>query len=525
MNDFEHDEKGHVHAHEEALDEELEEEHPLWARDRIELRSVGIDIGSSTSHLMFSRLVLRRMSLSLSSKFQVVSREVTHESPIIITPFLTGDTINTEALGTFISEAYSQAQITPEEIDTGAVIVTGEAARKDNAEAIAAMFSQEAGKFVCATAGPNLEAKMAAYGSGAVGRSLGEEGEDLCTMNVDVGGGTSKIAIIENGAIVDTAAMNVGARLVVLDEEGRITRIEEAGRQVAEEMGENLQVGQQMSPQARQGMARLLAESLFNVLERKPPSPLTRKLMITPPLSHRGRIDLITFSGGVSEYIYGAEDRGYGDLGALLAAEVRSQASRPEFGITLENPVQRIRATVIGASQYTVQVSGSTIFVKPGLLPLRNLQVLTPRMNRTEPTAQEVATAVGESFQQSDLTEGEQTVVLAFHWPWGPAYPLLKSLTQGLMAALRTSVAKGLPVIVVLDADIGRLVGNILAGELGPGYDIISIDGIALQDFDYIDIGEELSESQAVPVVIKSLIFRHEEARLREQARPHQEQG
>ncbi|MEE8471828.1 MAG: ethanolamine ammonia-lyase reactivating factor EutA [Dehalococcoidia bacterium] len=522
MNDIEHDEHDHVHDQDD-LEEQREEDHPLWARDRIELRSVGIDIGSTTSHLMFSRLVLRRMSLSLSSKFVVVSREVTSESPVIITPFLAGDNIDTESLGAFIAEAYAQAQVTPLEIDTGAVIVTGEAARKDNAEAIAAMFSQEAGKFVCATAGPNLEAKMAAYGSGAVGRSLGEEGENLCTMNVDVGGGTCKIAIIKNGAVVETAAMNVGARLVVLDDEGRITRVEEPGRQVAGEMGLDLQVGQKLSQEDQQKMAGLLAGSLCDVLERKPLSPLAKKLMITSPLSHQGKIDLMTFSGGVSEYIYETEAAGYGDLGHLLAAGILSRTSRPEFGISIEKPVQRIRATVIGASQYTVQVSGSTIFVKPGLLPLRNLQVLSPKMDNTEPTAQAVARAVAESLKQNDLTDGDETVVLAFHWPWGPAYPLLKSLTQGLLTSLKNTVSRGLPIIVVLDADIGRLVGSILAAELGPGYDLISIDGIALQDFDYIDIGEELAESQAVPVVIKSLIFRDKEAKMVEQTRRHQD--
>ncbi len=104
MNDIEHDEHDHTHDQDD-LEEQLEEDHPLWARDRIELRSVGIDIGSSTSHLMFSRLVLRRMSLSLSSKFVVVSREVTSESPVIITPFLAGDNIDTESLGAFIAEA------------------------------------------------------------------------------------------------------------------------------------------------------------------------------------------------------------------------------------------------------------------------------------------------------------------------------------------------------------------------------------------------------------------------------------
>ena len=215
----------------------------------------------------------------------------------------------------------------------------------------------------------------------------------------------------------------------------------------------------------------------------------------------------MTFSGGVSEYIYNRESKVFGDLGPLLGEEIRSRAAG--FPIPVEEPAQRIRATVIGASQYTVQVSGNTIFIsEPGLLPLRNLQVVTPHWANDTVTKESVAQAFGEAFRRYDMQEGEKAVALALHCPWGPSYPLLQGFAQGLLAALKSTIASRVPIILVFDADLGKLIGNNLAQELPPKYPLLSIDGVDLKDFDFIDIGEEITEAQAVPVVIKSLIFR-----------------
>src|SRR4029453_270531 len=198
-------------GHEDEFGEDGEEmlmgeNHPMWRSERITLNSVGIDIGSSTSHLIFSRLTLRRQGVALSSRFVVINRENIHESPILLTPYVDKTTIDTNKLGDFIHEAYRNANLTPEDIDTGALIVTGEATKKKNAEAISALFSAEAGKFVCATAGHNLEAILAAYGSGAVHMTY-HEGGDFTVMKVDVGGATGKICIVQGGKVVDTCAV------------------------------------------------------------------------------------------------------------------------------------------------------------------------------------------------------------------------------------------------------------------------------------------------------------------------------
>jgi ethanolamine utilization protein EutA len=503
------------HEDEFGDDEPLtDEEHPMWRSERITLNSVGIDIGSSTSHLIFSRLTLRRQGVALSSRFVVINREIIHESPILLTPYVDKTTIDTNQLAEFIHESYRKANLTPEDIDTGAIIVTGEAAKKKNAEAIAALFSAEAGKFVCATAGHNLEAILASYGSGAVHMTY-HEGGDFTVMNVDVGGGTSKIAIVQGGKVIDTCAVEVGARLIAMDESGKINRLEDTALKIAKIAGiADLALGGTMTEEQKDKFSQVLCDALFEVLERRPLAPEVESLLLTPNIEFSDPIHAIMFSGGVSEFIYGYEKRNLGDLGVQLGKKVRARVNRLGGGnIPLRPAEVRIRATVIGASQYTVQVSGNTIYLShPDLLPLRNLQVVTPQFEQTESiSAAEITGAVERALQRFDATDVERTVALAIRWELGPSYHLIRTLAEGLVGAMKGHIDNGQPLVLVFDADIAKLMGNIIERELIPGAGIISIDGIDLKDFDFIDIGQELPDAKAVPVVIKSLIFRHTE--------------
>ncbi len=269
-------------GHDDDFDEDdesvMDENHPMWRSERITLNSVGIDIGSSTSHLIFSRLTLRRQGVALSSRFVVINREILHESPILLTPYVDKTTIDTNKLGDFIHEAYRKSNLTPEDIDTGAIIVTGEAAKKKNAEAISALFSAEAGKFVCATAGHNLESILASYGSGAVHMTY-HEGGDFTVMNVDVGGGTSKIAIVQGGKVIDTCAIEVGARLVAMDENGVINRLEDTALKIAKMAGIDLALGGTMTEDDKEKFSQALCDSLFEVMERGKLSPQVQDLL------------------------------------------------------------------------------------------------------------------------------------------------------------------------------------------------------------------------------------------------------
>src|SRR5262245_9323968 len=232
----------------------------LLEEDEIVVLSVGVDIGSSTSHLVFSRIVLER----LDSRYVVTTRETFHQSDILLTPYLEGEAIDAQTLGAFIERQYKEANVDHDEIDTGALILTGVAVRRRNARQIGELFARHAGKMVAVSAGDNLETVMAAYGSGAVARSIRDK---ATVMNVDIGGGTSKIAVCANGKVVDLTAVDVGARLVCLDEAGRIVRIEEAGRRFAAELGIPLALGATLSPEHAQALATRMTDSLFEAMQ------------------------------------------------------------------------------------------------------------------------------------------------------------------------------------------------------------------------------------------------------------------
>ena len=225
----------------------------LVDEDEIVVLSVGVDIGSSTSHLVFSRIVLER----LDSRYVVTTRETFYESDILLTPYSAEETIDAEALGAFIERQYKDAKVDPEEIDTGALILTGVAVRRRNARKIGELFAAQAGKMVAVSAGDNLETVMAAYGSGAVARSIRD---GTTVMNVDVGGGTSKISVCREGRVIDLTAVDIGARLVCLDATGRIVRVEEAARRFAQELRIKLEIGAPLAPEAARALAARLAD-------------------------------------------------------------------------------------------------------------------------------------------------------------------------------------------------------------------------------------------------------------------------
>src|SRR5437588_11112263 len=236
----------HVSAEDAAVNE------VAWAADNVEFTTVGIDIGSSTSHLMFARVHLQRLSTALSSRFVVVERNVLWQSPILLTPYCADFTIDTEKLAAFIDRSYRDAGLTRDAVDSGALILTGEALKRRNARAIADLFSADAGKFVCASAGHHMECQMAAHGSGAIALSRGHA---ATVLNVDIGGGTTKFALIEKGRILATCALAVGGRLVVEEEQAGLTRVEPPAQEVAQASGIALRLGHPLAPADRKRIA------------------------------------------------------------------------------------------------------------------------------------------------------------------------------------------------------------------------------------------------------------------------------
>src|SRR6266545_3786379 len=473
----------------------------LAEEDEICLLTVGVDIGSSTSHLVFSRIVLER----LDARYVVSERETFYQSDILLTPYAAEEDIDADALGAFIARQYADAKVDPDEIDTGALILTGVAVRRRNARKIGELFARQAGKMVAVSAGDSMETVMAAHGSGAIARSIRDK---ATVMNVDVGGGTSKIAVCVDGRVTDVTALDVGARLICLDPAGRIERVEEAGRRFGTEHGISLDAGKQLAPEAARALAAGMAERLFEAMRGRSPAAGGSGLLRLEPLSIGAAIDQVTFSGGVAEYNYGREATTFGALGVLLTQEIRTRVEG--WGPKLERSNEGIRATVVGASQYTTQVSGSTIYVSPmETLPLRNVPVIAPTLPLDAEVidAAVVSSAIKAVLRRLDLGAGDTPVALFVPWSGSATFQRLDAFCKGAVDGLSDVLARGHPLVLAGDGDVGGLLGIHLREEMRIGNAIVSVDGLELKDFDYIDIGVMLPTSGAVPVVIKSLIF------------------
>jgi ethanolamine utilization protein EutA len=476
----------------------------IWKEENVELSTVGIDIGSSTSHLLFAKVLLQRQSQGLSSRFAVVHRQVVWRSPIMLTPFLPDGTIEAGQLGAFVADCYREAGFAPGDIDSGAVILTGEAIKRRNAQAIDELFAAEAGKFVCATAGHRLEATLAAHGSGAVKLSR-ERG--ACILHVDIGGGTTKLALIDKGVVAGVAAFAVGGRLIAADEAGVFTRVDDSARLIADALGIPTHAAALASPETRRAIVRRLAMIAADYILGAPPDALGRALLLTAPLARTRPPGAITFSGGVAEYVFGYESRDYGDIARVLAEELRAEL-RCRTTLTLIDPGQRIRATVIGASQFTVQVSGKTIHLpRPAVLPVRNVPVVPVGLDLGGAIdGAAIIAAVRAGLARLDLAP-DAPLAIALSWHGDPDYPRIAATAAAIMAAVAPDGQRGQPLLLMIDGDIGRTIGRILTEELGLDGDLVSIDGVELAELDFVDVGALISPPGVVPVVIKSLLF------------------
>jgi ethanolamine utilization protein EutA len=520
-----HDEFGE-HLFEDLSAEEFAARQLDWRKHNVQIVTVGIDIGSSTSHLMFSKIYLQLVGEAPDVRSVVVAREILYQSPIWLTPYLPDNTIDIAALDEFFAEAYGAVDATREHIDTGAIILTGEALKRVNARTIATLFAQEAGQFVCATAGHHMEAVLAANGSGTVARSRRDQ---RTLLNVDIGGGTTKLALVLDGHIIATAAVAVGARQIARDAEGRLTRIDGPARIVADELGITLTLGEPLAPADEQRIVQAWTDILAGLIQRKPPEGLAAKLILTDPLPAAPRAQALTFSGGVSEYVFQREEADFGDLGLPLAKAIRTALNRNTFGLpAIIDPNLGIRATAVGASQFNVQGGVNAYVSDESVLPLVNVPVLAPSIELDgDVTVEAVAVSIRDALTRADLAEGEHAIALTFDLPGKDAHePLVQLLGEGIRSALPSTASGTVPLIVVVnqgvanrfvtpDQDMHVLreqrpaarLGRLLKGELGVACGVVAMEGVHLAEFDFIDVAPMMHPSEVVPVTVKSLLF------------------
>lgn len=495
---------GHVPWHPEEATKEIQKGdsvHEMHGIESIELISVGIDIGTTTSHLMFSRLIARRKGEQDTSSFQIDDRDPIYQSPISLTPYENSTSIDTEKLNEFIEQSFAEAGYTKEEVDTGAVIITGEASRKENAEEIVELFAEQAGQFVCATAGASLETLMSAHGSGAVDYSVDKKKD---VIHIDIGGGTTKIAAISEGFVKETASINVGARLIAVDDTDRITRLEDSAVRVAEDLGITLSKGEKLEQEHRRLLGERFSELIFELITGQL-SPLARELMVTEePTFEDFDCDVLTFAGGGSEYVYERDAGYYNDLGPELGSGVREEIARS--GIDVFELETGIRATAIGSTQHSVQVSGNTITVtNTDYLPIQNVPMVPFVANHHEAVASLVQT-VHKKLALYNISDVNGPFAFGFHTHGKPTADFIEMIGDAVIEGREeVHTSDDEPLILMFESDMAMNTGKHVASRIEQP--VIAVDGVELDQFGYVDIGEQLDDTNAVPLTIKSLIF------------------
>lgn len=472
-----------------------------------EILSVGIDIGTTTTSLVVSKLQIDNIAAGfVAPKIKIVGRTVIYRSPVYFTPLIDTDTIDFNKLADMVRGEYKRALIRPEDVKTGAVIITGETAKKKNAEMVVRALSSLAGSFVVAVAGPYLEAYLAGLGSGAAYFSR-EKGKKVC--NVDIGGGTTNAAIFANGKLKGTFCANIGSRVIRFKEyRSEVVDWTEIGWAVCNDLGISLKRGISISLPDIRRIAKRLASMLLSIIEGRPDN-LALKSAIGELPKERVKADAFMFSGGVGQLLYESNNSSegellrYGDLGPLLANELRDLLNASSFNIL--KPYETIYATVIGAGVHSVELSGSTIFyTSSDILPLVNIPVIS--LDGPFDTIESMKDEIVKKFATFSEVEGYSILAIAIPGGLIRGFEDLMRIAEAIAYAYK-SMGLMVPVVVLCEDDVGKAMGSVLKGLLGEGWNIVVVDEISLGEGDYVDIGKPLYGGTVIPVVMKTLVF------------------
>ncbi|KAB7706659.1 ethanolamine utilization protein [Bacillus aerolatus] len=469
------------------------------------LLSAGIDIGTSTTKLVISQFSLMNMAGDTHvPRIEITDKEILYRSPIYRTPLVSPTVIDLKAVDQIVKNEYAKAGIEPGQIKTGAVIITGETATKQNAAEMVHHLSDAAGEFLVATAGPDLEGIIAAKGSGAYeyAKKTGK-----VTANIDIGGGTANIAVYESSRLAGTCTLHIGGRLIEF-EAGKVKSISSPVQKLINQEGWTLQTGDSSDHPDIQKVTSWMAELIVKVL-RKQTSPRDQVLILGHEPQWDADIEVIVVSGGVSECMYQFEDPAaspamYDDIGVILARSIQQAAGLQWY--EWRRPDETVRATVLGAGTQTTNISGATIQVESSELPQKNLPVFEVSFE------QDVAVGLRKLQGSTEAAvamydpgkEGQNFVWYLTDMPY-LKFKDIQSIAGALLACQELKPDSSQPLIIVLQSDHAKVLGQTLQA-LKPAQSILCVDQIEVEHGDYMDIGQML-QSGVVPVVIKTLTF------------------
>lgn len=466
------------------------------------LLSVGIDIGTSTTQLILSRLTLANRANPFSvPRIAIEDREVLYRSGIHFTPLLSDTVIDAEGVRTIVAEEYRKSGFAPEQVDTGAVIITGETARKENAREVLSALSQFAGDFVVATAGPDLESILAARGAGADEYSR-EHHTDV--LHFDIGGGTSNLALYSHGELAATGCLGVGGRLIKLDREGTVTYVSPVLKRGAM-WASPPTVGQKAAPEGLEPVIRSMVEALEQAAGLRPGRDRLDAFLTQGTRWEPRAVPVVSFSGGVADCIYAppGDWKAYGDIGVLLG---RAIAASPAFqGAGRFRGEETIRATVVGAGSHSTELSGSTIYYRDIAFPLKNLPILKLTGEEERGDAAALAQCIRDKLGWFADEGGLSPLALALRGEGNPSYARVDELARGIAGGLEPLRAQGIAPVVLVEADQAKVLGQAMAQRVeGP---LLCLDSVGVDNGDYIDIGAPVAGGAVLPVVIKTLVF------------------
>ena len=469
--------------------------------------SVGIDIGTTTTQVIFSRLEMENVASYFAvPHVSITNKEVVYKSDIYLTPLKTQSLIDGEAVKVIVESEFMKAGYTPADTQTGAVIITGESARKENAALVLEKLSGFAGDFVVSTAGPDLESIIAGKGSGAQQYSK----EFDCTVaNLDIGGGTTNIVVFDHGETIAKGCLDIGGHLVQFDSSGKLTYASRSAQVVSDWKGIRLEqngiINQESLERVCEGMSQLLEQELG--LSEKTELLSEMKTFGSADLKVDQPIQFIFFSGGVADSIYeeGKDFRKYGDIGVLLGRAIHNSKLCSSFSVV--KPNETIRATVVGAGTYTTSISGSTIAYASELLPMKNIPVLklTPKeendcfMGNWSQSAERISWLKKQS--------SSERIVIAIDGKANPTYEELNTLARSFADIAEETFKRDEPFLVVIKNDMAKSLGQVLNSLFAGERKMISLDSIQADDGDYLDLGKPLMDGLVLPVVVKTLIF------------------
>ena len=465
-----------------------------------QLLSVGIDIGTSTTQLILSRLTLENRAAPFTvPRVAISDREVLYRSDIHFTPLLSDTVIDAAGVRDIVAEEYRKSGFSPHQVDTGAVIITGETARKENAREVLSALSEFAGDFVVATAGPDLESILAARGAGADEYSREHH---TTVLHFDIGGGTANLAKYAHGELTATGCLDVGGRLIKLDRGGRVTYVSPV---FARAGCPAPQVGEAVTPEGLRPVIQTMVEALEQAAGLRPGRDrldafLTQGTSWTPE-----PVPAVSFSGGVADCIDKPPDNwlAFGDIGVLLGQAI---ASSPVFRkVNRFQGGETIRATVVGAGSHATDLSGSTIFYRDIPFPLKSIPILKLTAQEETGSAEELSAAIRDKLGWYADQGGLVQLALALRGEQNPSYARIQELARGIVNGLEPLRRAGFVPIVAVEADQAKVLGQAMAALVSDP--LLCLDGVGMDNGDYIDIGAPVAGGSVLPIVIKTLAF------------------